>query len=784
MDDYWEDVFLQAAGGGSSSTIVTSNNNNNNNNSGRNSHEHVSHGCIHNSSNVSFTTNVTTSTTQHTKNEKRGMKKKRRRSEKQTSPQQLDDDDHTNPSDGCYNNFYTLGGSFLTNPIYDPTRTSMITVPYCSQYRSSSNGTSYQQNTPPSFLQQHQNSWNDLGHPDFAATTNQPCRECLQPSGYHEMKLVSSSSSSSPPAIGLSLFVTIRNLRGYCRTQLLLFHVHCKKIKANAPTAALITLRKRLRTFQEELISLVHQNNKQSSKHRQQTYPNTILCDITKRNVQLLMQHINQMSHLNDPNYDVSFFLQHIKCIMKCDEIYSRLYYNDRTTYHKNGNTTQPPQHFPRQKDNVSSADWEKRIPSPLTYYSEWSNGLDNYQGHDANNNNKHDQILTPVMTEHPLYRIYQYRMAETLSLFDDPIIDTAHSSSSSSAAAQQHQQQQQQQLRQCKYDWDLSCRDDLCHIYCYATVSSTTLYNMIQYLIEQLQCHSIIEMGAGTGYLSYWLQTLGQQYNATTNNNDSTIKFRVSAYDIANHATAESTNEYHADMAGYFYTIHHGDGRNKKDSKNIYDSHYCKANNNENMALLLCYPPPDNEMGYDAIRNYYTYRPSNRTTTRIVIHIGEFNKGLTGTRAMEEYLLQHFQCIQRYPCHLYGSVDASDVSIWMGRSVDVWTGTSKLQQIPSLGTSSSRHSFDVNLHLLLVPCSHCLKKEAKRRCKYLRSSAFCSNSCFQQHIVSFHDEIETSSQSSATLLQQQLQQQLWKIIHIGHLDFRNHEHFEPLNTL
>ena len=80
--------------------------------------------------------------------------------------------------------------------------------------------------------------------------------------------------------------------------------------------------------------------------------------------------------------------------------------------------------------------------------------------------------------------------------------------------------------------------------------------------------------------------------------------------------------HEYHADMAGYYYPIHHGDGSHRKNSKIIYDRHYNENQNNsnnnsyDNVALLLCYPPPDNEMGYDAIRNYHRYRPSNPNPT------------------------------------------------------------------------------------------------------------------------------------------------------------------------
>ena len=593
--------------------------------------------------------------------------------------------------------------------------------------------------------------------------------------------------------MALSLFVTIRNLRCYSRIQIIhsshdimLHHHH--RMTTTTTTTIVAT---QLQTYQTELISIIHSYNhhhhhssnhhpkkkkKKQQQQQQRQHNNTILCDITLRNVQSLVQHIHEMCHPttnnttknhhpnknqnnnNNNNHEISFVLQLIRCIMKCDEIYSRLYYNDLTTT-MNCHT---PNGLPpgTARSDPDSDHFFHTIPNPWTYYNEWnSRTIIN----DSNHTDTTD-TLSSVMasTENPLYRIYQYRMAETWSLFQAMVsrIDaTTHVS-----------------IRQCQYDWDLSCRDDLCHLYCYATISNTTLQSMIQYLIEQWNCHHIIEMGAGTGYLAHWLHRLGRQYcNSSRRKNDPHGTFHVSAYDIAcssSSAMTESTpNEYHADMAGYYYPIHHGDGSHRKNSKIIYDRHYNenqKKNNNNsynNVALLLCYPPPDNEMGYDAIRNYHRYRPSNHnptnpstTTTKIVIHIGEFNQGLTGTRAMEEYLLQHFQCVQRYPCHWYGSVDASDISIWIDdRSAKVNPST----LIPSS---------------ILLPCTHCRTREGIRRCKYLRSFVFCSHACFQQHI-----------QPAATVVSQQrpdtLQQQLWKIIQIEQLDFENTEHFERLHT-
>ena len=741
MEDDWEDVFLQAAGGGGGGGDTSSSFVDLGANGGRN----ASHNYDPNSSSTVVAISTTTTTDQgpHTSS-------KRRRIELYSSDDHVNcrnhnnndwnhhhDNDNSNDDDDAY--FEMLGESFPNYNTTSSTSTSATTsktttttlVPDCPNYVSFHNNNNFHSMVAGSSTTAANSSSTSCRF------TTTECQHCGQASGYHQMRI---DDSSSPATITTKhcapqqqLFVTIRNLRCYSRIQLF----HAVAMTTTTSTTPLLFTK-----YQDELKSVVRDYNnkhhhKPISRQTNLKYHDSLLCDITMRKVQGLMQHLHQMKrHIETTTTTTTTstnqgrngaialtFIQHIQCITKCDDIYSRLYYNDCTTQ--------------RERRNLPC--WS--VPHPIRYYQEW-----------CVRDNAHAVTTT---NEHPLSRIYQYRMAETWSIFS-----AASSLVMRIMMNDDDENAKTRQLwRQCKYDWDLSCRDDLCHIYCYATISNTTLEQMILLLGKRYDCRQIVEMGAGTGYLAHWIQKLGRQRQCTKKNQDPT-GFDVFAYDIANNATAESTNEYHADMAGYYYNVQQGDGRHGPKSKIIYDRHYRK---HSNVALLLCYPPPDHDMGYDAIRNYHTYRPSsssssssNARTHKIVIHIGEHNRGLTGTRKLDEYLLRHFQCVQRYPCMLYGSVDASEMTIWIDRPKEVNTPKTP----PSI----------------LLPCSHCRDKEGTRRCQYLRSLVFCSNSCWQQHITK---EPPTSSKKSRH--SQQQERLLWKIIQIDQLDFENHEHFEPL---
>lgn len=327
-----------------------------------------------------------------------------------------------------------------------------------------------------------------------------------------------------------------------------------------------------------------------------------------------------------------------IRDLIACDAAYYKLYYWHLTN------------------DGLNNAAF---VPPPLAYFSEFENSkagrgvLKDENLSNLNTKAKERRIqlldcfgLAPqVNSTHVLEALHERRAKETLILADDLQTDAA-----------------------LLAEWKDSCRDFLCHLYAYATISTTSL-NGIRSVLRG--CKSIVEVGAGTGYIAKLLDLSA-----------------LTAYD--NHT--DDTNEYHAGTP-HFYPVQYGEAA----SVPMGD------------ALVLCYPEMDNCMAEVVLDRF------RRTeTAQKLVHIGEF-KGLTGTRKFEQLLLRYFKCDQRWPCRAWYT-DAAEVSIW------------------NLGRKSS------DSPSLLVPCSWCSDKEARRRCKKIRSLSYCSESCFRRDFDVWQD--------------------------------------------
>merc|ERR1719181_1351716 len=71
--------------------------------------------------------------------------------------------------------------------------------------------------------------------------------------------------------------------------------------------------------------------------------------------------------------------------------------------------------------------------------------------------------------------------------------------------------------------------------------------------------------------------------------------------------------------------------------------------------SLLLCFPPPDDPMAEDCLRNF---------EGDTLFYIGEFGTGLTGTLAFHETLLTEWTLEKRMRLPNWGNT-AYDLSIW-----------------------------------------------------------------------------------------------------------------------
>jgi len=281
---------------------------------------------------------------------------------------------------------------------------------------------------------------------------------------------------------------------------------------------------------------------------------------------------------------------------------------------------------------------------------------------------------------EHPLCAIHRMRLAETSMLF-------RKSGWSTSAIAKEltlkslgkfndGEEKHETPAPNVLMEWRDGCRDYLCNLYSYATLSPKVIDKIVSFLSERDPKLGIIEIGAGTGYIAKLLE-------------DTVLS--VDALDI--HPTSEDVkatqamNEYHGNTPPFIEV--------KKGSK--LPNVNCK-----NRALLLCYPPPGSPMAHDTLQTYL------QNGGRVLIHIGEW-KGLTGDKRFESLLAREMVCQSRQPTLTWGT-DSSHATIW---------------------TKAGKESSASSLKLLL-PCSKCEIREGTRRCRLLRSLVYCSQKCFE----------------------------------------------------
>lgn len=305
---------------------------------------------------------------------------------------------------------------------------------------------------------------------------------------------------------------------------------------------------------------------------------------------------------------------------------------------------------------------------------------------------------------EHPLSFLHCNRFMETVLLFwksgwtdlQQVLSQQMHALSRRQYQTQDHKDYDRFHARHetpapfSLMEWRDSSRDLLCNLYAYAALSHGTVTQIKSVLDNENIVHGVVEIGAGTGYVARSFKDSGLQ---------------VVAMDIAPAASNLVMNEYHG-ATPPFIAVDKGD----VNALNQYYSHE-SSSKVSNSALLLCYPPPQSSMARDALRIHMSWGG------RCVIHIGEFC-GLTGCIEFENLLIGNFKCVARIPCLEWGT-DAADVTIWIRKET---------LNPHKLTTSSS----EPRTHFL-IPCSNC-KEAASRRCRLVRSLAYCSATCYQRH--------------------------------------------------
>eukprot|EP00934_Nitzschia_sp_Nitz4_P000220 Nitzschia sp. Nitz4//scaffold165_size50357//16911//18851//NITZ4_007019-RA/size50357-processed-gene-0.48-mRNA-1//1//CDS//3329538126//220//frame0 len=364
------------------------------------------------------------------------------------------------------------------------------------------------------------------------------------------------------------------------------------------------------------------------------------------------------------------------RLIMACDAFYYRLYYVECLDA--------LPKWKPQRK-SPSELPWA--LPHPARYF-----GLDGWTVDMPMATHAWECVHQRKWKEqeprhHVLEWIYHARQKETAWLFEVATawtgwqsthqeVMTALVQTSPSDPETKHETPAPKIL----VEWRDSCRDFLCNLYAYATISTEAL-GKIQQTLQRLALSRVLEIGAGTGYLA---KLLSENGNAP---------IQVDAWDID--PPGGAMNEYHGQTPTFF--------RVQRSSK--FPTTSCA-----DTALLLCYPPPDLPMAYDTLQQYLS------AGGKCLIHVGEF-KGLTGDRRFEKKLLKGMECIERYSNPSWGT-DASHVTIWKKR------GETMEEEVASDSTSRN----------LLIPCSQCGQVEATKRCRLWRCLAYCSADCCELH--------------------------------------------------
>jgi ribosomal protein L32 len=284
---------------------------------------------------------------------------------------------------------------------------------------------------------------------------------------------------------------------------------------------------------------------------------------------------------------------------------------------------------------------------------------------------------------DHPLSAIYRFRFDETISLFHETgwvsLSSTKELVKQSLTQSFDEETRHETPAPRLLTEWRDSCRDFFCNLFAYATISNevvTRICDSFSELERELKlAKGIIEIGAGTGYVAKLLRDAG---------------ILVDAWDIQpTNAESKSMNEYHGHTPP-FYSVSRASTFPRSSARDV--------------ALLLCYPPPESPMAFETFMAY------RRAGGKCLIHIGEF-KGLTGDKRFEDALSQTMVCKARYSCLGWGT-DASSVTFW----------------VESDGSTTEHKQ-------LLLPCSNCkCGKGAIRRCRLLRSIVYCSESCCNQH--------------------------------------------------
>jgi len=379
---------------------------------------------------------------------------------------------------------------------------------------------------------------------------------------------------------------------------------------------------------------------------------------------------------------------ERIAVIVAADALYYRLYYNQVAGNTANLMEASRHSHVPNLRDHFVTPNLARDVyEGEESWKSFLSNTNEHVEGKEAIPCTIADMVrfddASPSNISNPLFELYKARMKETVHLFyasgwykhasvQRQHIDALRAYRSSTQQQEEHETPAAKALVM----WRDSCRDFACNVYAYASITSPMLKKMKEVLVSN-GIESMIEIGAGTGYIANLIEQAG---------------LPIQALDIAPTSNCiDSFNDYHGKSPS-FTLVEEGGPSSLLSIVQI-----------KKKALLLCYPPPGSLMARDCLKNFM------RSGGNYIVHIGEF-AGLTGCARFETILSTNFRCELRMSCPSWGT-DAAFLTIFK---------------------RNDRRCKEENA--VLIPCSNCSVRPATKRCLLARSLAYCGKNCFLQH--------------------------------------------------